>query len=276
MTGPAQPRGRNGLDSGPLRWGPASSLTLGLTTGVGLAAFLWPFFASADAARSHATDAPWLFAALLGLLALVLLGDLTSQGLDAKTVALLGVLAAAGGAMRVLSAGTAGLEPIFVVLVLGGRVLGRSMGFLLGALALLAGAFLTAGIGPWLPFQMLGAGWVALGAASLPRLGGRAEVAMLCGYAVLSGLAYGVILNLWFWPFMSEATAPTGAGFVPGAPLADNVTHYVRFYLATSLAWDLPRGVLTAALVWAAGPAMLRTLRRGVRRAAFAVSPEAR
>ena len=30
--------------------------------------------------------------------------------------------------------------------------------FLLGALALLASAFLTAGVGPWTPFQMIAAG----------------------------------------------------------------------------------------------------------------------
>ena len=143
-----------------LRWRPAAAATLALTTLVGLAAFLWPFVATPEFATGRGQDAPWLFAALLGLLSAVLLGEITARGLDAKTIAVLGVLAAAGGALRVLSAGTAGLEPMFVVLVLGGRVLGRSMGFLLGALALLTGAFLTAGIGPWLPFQMLGAGFV--------------------------------------------------------------------------------------------------------------------
>jgi energy-coupling factor transport system substrate-specific component len=252
-----------------LHWRPASAITLTLTTVVGLASFLWPFLAGAEFASGRGQQAPWLFAALLGLLAAVLLGEITSHGLDAKTVAVLGVLAAIGGAMRVLSAGTAGLEPIFAVLVLGGRVLGRSMGFLLGCLALLAGAFLTAGIGPWLPFQMLGAGWVAMGAACLPRAGGRAELALLGAYGLGAGVLYGVVLNLWFWPFLSAATAPTGAGFTPGAPVGENLRHYLSFYVATSLGWDLPRAVLTAVLVVIAGPLVLRTLRRAVRRAAF-------
>ena len=253
-----------------LRWRPAAAATLALTTLVGLAAFLWPFVATPEFATGRGQDAPWLFAALLGLLSAVLLGEITARGLDAKTIAVLGVLAAAGGALRVLSAGTAGLEPMFVVLVLGGRVLGRSMGFLLGALALLTGAFLTAGIGPWLPFQMLGAGWVAFGAACLPRAAGRIELALLAGYGLLAGLGYGMLLNLWFWPFLSPATAPTGAGFVPGAAVGDNLRHYATFYLATSLGWDLPRAVLTAVLVLVAGPTVLRALRRAVRRAAFA------
>lgn len=248
---------------------PAAAAALALTTIVGLAAYLWPFFAAPSFSAGYGQNAPWLFAALLGLLALVVLAEVTANGLDAKTVAVLGVLAAAGGALRVLSAGTAGLEPIFVILVLGGRVLGRSMGFLMGCLAMLAGAFLTAGIGPWLPFQMLGAGWVALGAALLPRASGKAELALLAAYGACAGFAYGALLNLWFWPFLSPGAAPTGAGFVPGDSPAANAVHYGVFYLATSLGWDVPRAVLTAALVLVAGRPILATLRRAVRRAAF-------
>jgi energy-coupling factor transport system substrate-specific component len=75
-------------------------------------------------------------------------------------------------------------------------------------------------------------------------------------------------MNLWFWPFLG-ASAPVGMGFVPGAPLAVNLQHYAVFYVSTSLAWDLPRGLLNAALVVAAGPALLRVFRRAARRAAF-------
>jgi energy-coupling factor transport system substrate-specific component len=252
-----------------VRFRPAAAAALGLTTVVGLAAYLWPFFASPAFASSYGQDAPWLFAALLGLMALVVLAEVTATGLDAKTVAVLGVLAAAGGAMRVLSAGTAGLEPIFVIFVLGGRVLGRSMGFLMGSLAMLAGAFLTAGVGPWLPFQMLGAGWVALGAALLPRATGRVELALLAAYGAVAGLVYGVLLNLWFWPFLTPGSAPTGAGFVPGDSPAANAAHYAVFYVATSLGWDVPRAVLTAVLILLAGRPILATLRRAVRRSAF-------
>ncbi len=256
------------------RMRPAAVAALALTTVVGLAAYTWPFFATHPATGGHqGQDAPWLFAGLLGLMALVLLAELAAAGLDAKTVAVLGVLAAAGGALRVLSAGTAGLEPIFVVLVLGGRVLGRSMGFLLGALAMLVGAFLTAGVGPWLPFQMIGAGWVGLGAALLPRASGRVELALLAAYGALASFAYGALLNLWFWPFLAPESAPTGAGFVPGDSAAANVGHYGVFYVATSLGWDLPRAVLTAALVLVAGRPVLATLRRAVRRAAFDAAP---
>jgi energy-coupling factor transport system substrate-specific component len=238
---------------------------------VGLAAFGWPFLASPGSELSqmgHSTDASFFFVALMSLMALALLAEMTSGGIDAKTIAVLGVLAAAGGALRVLSAGTAGLEPMFFLLVVAGRALGATRGFMLGALALLASAFLTAGVGPWTPFQMIAAGWVCLGAGLLPRATGRAERWLLAAYGLVCGLAYGIVMNLWFWPFLGSS-APAGAGYVPGGGAATNVGHYAVFYVTTSLAWDLPRGVLTAVLTLLASGSLLRALRRSLRRARF-------
>ncbi|GAA6525789.1 ECF transporter S component [Intrasporangium sp. DVR] len=251
----------------PVRW--AAAAALGLVAVIGLVAFVWPFFASAEFVRAHGNDTPWLFAGILALLTLVVLAEVTAGRLDAKTVAVLGVTAAAGGAMRVLSAGTAGLEPMFFVIIVAGRVLGPGVGFVSGALALLTGALLTGGVGPWLPFQMICAGGIGLGAGLLRlRPGARAERWVLAGYALITGLVYGLFMNLWFWPFLG-ANAPTGMGFVPGASVPDNLNHYGIFYLATSLGWDLPRGVLNAVLVVVGGPALLRVFRRAARRAAF-------
>ena len=249
----------------PVRLGPAATLVA--SSLVGLVAFGWPFLARPGTGLAHGGDAPWLFLLLVGLIGLVVAAELGSGGLDAKTVAVLGVLAACGGALRVLGAGTAGLEPMFFLLVLAGRVLGPGLGYVLGTLSVLVGAFLTGGVGPWAPFQMLAAGWVGLGAGLLPRATGRPERWLLAGYGLAVGLAYGAVMNLWFWPFM--VGAPSGAGFVPGDPVAANLARYGVFYLATSLAWDLPRGVLTAVLVLVAGAPVLGTLRRAVRRAAF-------
>jgi energy-coupling factor transport system substrate-specific component len=238
---------------------------------VGAVSFGWPFLAapgSEIAQLGHGADASFVFVALMGLLCLVLLAELTSGGVDAKGIAVLGVLASAAGALRVLSAGTAGLEPMFFLLVIAGRVLGASKGFLLGALALLASAFLTAGVGPWTPFQMICCGWVAMGAGLLPRASGWVERVLLAAYGLLCGMVYGAVMNLWFWPFMG-ATAPAGAGFVPGAGAAANLGHYAVFYATTSLVWDLPRGLLTAALVLVASAPLLRALRRSLRHARF-------
>jgi energy-coupling factor transport system substrate-specific component len=238
---------------------------------VGTAAFGWPFLASPGSElgqMGHTTDASFLFVGLMALMALVLLAEMTSGGVDAKTVAVLGVLAAAGGALRVLSAGTAGLEPMFFLLVVAGRALGARLGFMLGALALLASAFLTAGVGPWTPFQMIAAGWVCMGAGLLPRASGAAERWLLTAYGLCCGLAYGLVMNLWFWPFLGDS-APAGAGYLPDAGAATNLGHYAVFYVTTSLAWDLPRGLLTAVLTLLASGSMLRALRRSLRRARF-------
>jgi len=254
-----------------VRW--RAVATLAATTIVGLIAFLWPFLAQPGSGLSHSADAPWLFVLLVALLAALVVAELSDGGLDAKTVAVLGVLAAAGGALRVLGAGTAGLEPMFFLLVLAGRVLGRGVGFVLGALAILVGAFLTGGVGPWAPFQMIAAGWVGFGAGCLPRASGRAERLMLAAYGLVAGLLFGVLMNLWFWPFVT-AGAPAGMGFVPGDPMASNLARYGTFYLATSLGWDLPRGVLTALLIMVAGRPILASLGRGTRRAAFGATGE--
>lgn len=225
-----------------VRW--RSAATLAATTLVGLAAFLWPFLAQPGSGLAHSADAPWLFVILIALLTALVMAELSGGSLDAKTVAVLGVLAAVGGALRVLGAGTAGLEPIFFLLVLAGRVLGRGMGFVLGALAVLVGAFLTGGVGPWAPFQMIAAGWVGFGAGALPRASGRPERLMLAGYGLVAGLLYGLVMNLWFWPFVTSGI-PAGMAFVPGDPMTANFSRYAAFYLTTSLGWDLPRGVLT-------------------------------
>src|SRR5699024_8171036 len=123
-------------------------------------------------------------------------------GLDAKALALLGVLSAINAAIRpVLGAGTAGVESIFFLLVLAGRAFGPGFGYLLGFTSMFASALLTAGVGPWLPSQMLCAAWVGLGAGLLPRkLGGRAELLVLIGYGIVAAYLFGALMNLWFWP----------------------------------------------------------------------------
>lgn len=256
----------------PTRW-PARVCML-LVSLVTLTAFGWPFVVTDTAVLAHSHDAPWLFAVLIAVLAAVLLAQLSSGGLSAKEVAVIGVLAAAGGALRVLSAGTVALEPMFVVLVLCGRVLSRSTAFVVGALAMFVGALLTGGVGPWLPFQMMAAGWVALGAGLIPRLASRlVDRVLVAAYGFVAGLGYGALMNLWFWPFLGPGTTAAGTGYVPGAGLVVNLQHYQAFYLLTSLAWDLPRAILTGTLLLIAGPALSAALRRGVRKADFTAAP---
>lgn len=249
-----------------------SAVMLTLLSALGVAAFAWPFLVQSSAEPgqpAHASEAPWLFAALVAMTGALVASDLSRGRLDAKGVAVLGILASLGGALRVLGAGVQGIEPMFFLLVLAGRVVGPVSGFLLGSIAMITGAVLTGGIGPWLPFQMLCAGWVCCGAGLLPRCRGRVEVVMLAGYGLVTGLAYGALMNLWFWPFMTGEGYDPAISYSPGSGALVNLSHYGAFYLLTSLSVDLIRGVLNAALCLLAGRRTLSALRRGTRNAQF-------
>ncbi|MEU0916230.1 ECF transporter S component [Streptomyces cyaneofuscatus] len=254
----------------PVRLGPKSVAALVLVSAVGVVAFGWPLLAGAGSGLAHAQDAPWLFAALLPLLVAVVVATISESGMDAKAVAMLGVLAAVGAALRPLGAGTAGLEPMFFLMVLSGRVLGPGFGFVLGSVTMFASALLTGGVGPWMPFQMLAMGWFTMGAGLLPgadRLRGRAELAMLAVYGSVAAFAYGTIMNLYGWTIIPGLGS--GISFVAGDPLPENLVRFLAYCAATSLGWDLGRAVLTVVLTLTIGPTLLKALRRATRRAAF-------
>jgi len=246
-----------------------STLVLTLASAAGLAVFVWPLLISPrpDAA-GHTADAPLIFVLTLPVLVLVVLAEVSSGGIDAKALALLGVLSAVNAALRPLGAGTAGIETVFFLLVLAGRVFGPGFGFVLGSTSLFASALLTAGVGPWLPFQMLAASWVGLGAGLLPRARGRAEIALLAAYGVGSAYAYGLLMNLSYWPY---ATGPdTDISYVAGAPVLDNLHRFLVFSVVTSTAgWDTGRALTNLVAIVLVGPAVLVALRRAARRAAF-------
>jgi energy-coupling factor transport system substrate-specific component len=249
-----------------------STLLLAVVSALGLVAFAWPLLLSPAAGAvdaAHAADAPWVFVILLPLLMAVVLAELAEGRIDAKAVALLGVLVAVGAALRLPSTGVAGFELVFFLLIPAGRVFGRGFGFVLGALTLFASALITGGVGPWLPFQMFAAAWVGFGAGCLPAAVGRREIGLLAAYGAVAGLAYGLAMNLWFWPF--GADAGSSIAFVAGAGLVENLGRFWAFHLATSLGWDLPRAVTNVVLMVLFGPAVLAALRRVSRRAAFGV-----
>ncbi|MFE6762363.1 ECF transporter S component [Streptomyces sp. NPDC057689] len=254
----------------PVRLGPRAIVALVLISAIGIAAFGWPLLADRDSGLAHAQDAPWLFAALLPLLVGVVVAMIADAGLDAKAVAMLGVLAAVGAALRPLGAGTAGLEPMFFLMVLSGRVLGPGFGFVLGSVTMFASALLTGGVGPWMPFQMLSMSWFAMGAGLLPgpdRLRGRGELLMLAAYGAVASFAYGTIMNLYGWTIVPGLAS--GISFRPGDPLGDNLVRFLAYCATTSLGWDLGRAVLTVVLTLTVGAPLLKALRRATRRASF-------
>ncbi|MCC6453361.1 MAG: ECF transporter S component [Caldilineaceae bacterium] len=260
-------------------------LLYGLTTLIGVAAFLYPFWLPAvtqnpQTGMAHADDAPLMLTLLVGLAFAVLLLEVQSAAGSAKMVALLGVLVAINSVLRFADAaipGPGGFSPIFVLIILGGYVYGARVGFLLGVLTLLVSALITGGVGPWLPYQMFTAGWVGM-SAPLCRLLARlfgwrekgGEVLLLALLGALWGLVYGVVINLWFWPY---AVGSADQYWTPGLGLVTTVQRYALFYVTTSLAWDSMRAIGNALMILAFGGAILRVLRRFHARFAFTYAP---
>jgi len=257
-----------------IRLGHRSTVLLALTSAFGVVAFGWPLMIHqhAGADTAHSGDAPWIFVALIPLLLGIVMAELSEGAIDAKAVALLGILAACFAALRVPSPGINGFEPEWFLLILSARVFGRGFGFVLGAIAFFASALITGGVGPWLPFQMLAAAWVGFGAGLLPPMRGRAERVMLAGYGVVAALAYGLITNFWFWPFVGGTTSRFS--FVPGDGVLANLHRFILFDLTTSMGFDLTRAATSAVLILALGRPVLAALRRTSRRAVFEPSIE--
>jgi energy-coupling factor transport system substrate-specific component len=231
---------------------------------VGAGAFLYPFWIPSTALpnAAHSGDAP-LVAAIVGALVVVTMALEVRRGtMSGATIAILGVLAASAGLLR-LFALPGGGNGIYFLVILAAAAFGPRFGLLLGLCAMAVSAVITGGIGPWLPFQMLALAWmgglagvVGLGTAHLrPRI----EVLVLAAYGWIWGFVYGGIMNLWFWPFQRDG-GPLSWG--PGLDFAETVQHYWSFYVTTSLAWDAASALTNATLILLTGAVLLRTLRR--------------
>jgi len=226
-----------------------------------LGAFCWPLLAAA-LPEDAAAAVPYAALAIAPLAAVAVVVSLDGSVRSAHTVALLGVLAAVGSAVRVASTGVGGVEAVFILLILAGRAYGARFGLLLGAATIAVSSALWGGIGPWTPFQIFACAWVGAGAGLLPRrVRGTAELWMLCGYGIVASYVFGLLTNLWFWPF--AVGAGTGISYVAGAPLGTNLSSFLLYSLVTSTAgWDTVRAVTTVIGITVVGRAILAALRR--------------
>jgi energy-coupling factor transport system substrate-specific component len=241
------------------------TLLLALTA-AGLALFVGPLLLG-----SAFPQPAVLFSALIAVSTLVVLGvALQTHRLSTRLLAVLAALVAVDATLRlVIVIGLLGFSPIFFLVIAGGFVMGPSFGFASGALTLLLSAVLTAGLGPWLPYQMLAAGWVGMGAGYLGRVTRRSTspwaITVLCLYGGAAGFAYGLLLDLWEWPLL-VATGSSPLSWVPGSGLAALLPRFGGFYLATSLAYDSFRAAGNVVLIALLGPAVIRALDRFRRR----------
>jgi energy-coupling factor transport system substrate-specific component len=237
----------------------------------GLAAFLYPFWATALPASAESRILVLAFSGAAGLILVGLVGE-AQAGLTAHTVAMLGTLVGLNTVLRVIDTVLplpGGFTPVFLLIILVGYVFGARLGFLMGALTMLVSGPLTAGgLGPWTPYQMLAAGWVGMGAAWLPR--GKGRLPFLLLYATLWGWLYGALTSLYYWPYL--LLAPDLA-WQPGLPFLGILARYGRFYLVTSLAWDTVGAAGNLVLVALLGTPLLKALERFRRRALVTWEP---
>ena len=246
---------------------------------IGVAAFLYPFFqpraeaGTTHGAVAHGQDALLMFVALILLSLGAVMGNMVGSngGLNAKMVAALGVLTAVNAVLRVVP-GPVGFSAMFALPILTGYCYGGTFGYLLGTLSMAVSALLGVGVGPWLPYQMLTIGWVGLSSAWLPKLHRhpKVEIVVLALWGLVWGIAFGFVMNVWFWPFVYD---PTQAGMYwqPGTGPWEAFKRYMVFYIVTSSWWDVGRAAGNVLMITLFGLPVLRLLRRFGRRFTFEV-----
>lgn len=240
---------------------------------IGLASFLYPFFVSQQGSSfglAHTQDAPLVFMLLIVLCLSAALNSLASGEMNAKLVAVLGVLTAVNAALRGVP-GPGGFSLVFLLPIVTGYAFGATFGFLLGVFSLAVSAFIGFGVGPWLPYQMFSAGWVGLLSGLLPHpRRAHVEVVMLAVWGAVVGLAFGALMNIWFWPYLF-APGQSQMYWQPGLGVIETLKRYAVFYAVTSLWWDLVRAAGNFVLLLLLGAAVLRLLRRFEQRFHFRV-----
>jgi energy-coupling factor transport system substrate-specific component len=86
---------------------------------------------------------------------------------------------------------------------------------------------------------------------------------VLASVGVLTGFAYGAVMDVWDWTFFRGAA---GFGYVPGLGAGPAALRFAHFYLATSLVYDAFRAVGNAVLVALLGAPVIAALVRLRRR----------
>jgi energy-coupling factor transport system substrate-specific component len=239
---------------------------------LGAISFSWPLYIPESNFFIFQPDSARAFAILIALVGIGVVSlDISQGALDSKAVALLGVLAALIAALRLVGAGAIGIEPMWFLLIISGYVFGANFGFALGVISMGVSALMTGGIGPWLPFQMLAAGWIGLFAGSVARLTRRfklkVEILSLVLVGLFSSLTFGFLMDLQLWPWITSSD--TQLSFISGGAFLENFQRFMVFHLATALAWDIPRAITTSVLIALTAKPLLHSLRRAQSRLNF-------
>lgn len=193
---------------------------------------------------------PIMASLIIILCLLIIFTETQTSLLDSKMIAFLGILIAINASLRFLEnaiPGPGAISPIFFLIIITGYFFGSRIGFLMGVMTMFVSGIMTGGVGPWLPGQMISAGWVGQFSAWLKTpiqklnwQGKFGEILILCIHGAIWGLLYGAIMNLWYWPFVG---AMPGQTWLNNAGLATNLQRYAAYYFTTSFFWDVTRSI---------------------------------
>ena len=114
---------------------------------------------------------------------------------DARRLILIAALTALSVLGRMAFAPIPGFKPVTAMVVITAMYFGSEAGFLTGALSAVISNFYF-GQGPWTPFQMFSWGIIGFFAGLLAEPLKRSRI-ILSVYAVLSGVLYSFLMDVW-------------------------------------------------------------------------------
>ncbi len=245
-----------------------------------IAPFIFPQLSSTDV---QSAIFPTMVSLIIIICLIVMIFEAQSSLLDSKMIAFLAILIAINAGLRFLEnaiPGPGGFSPAFFIIILVGYFFGSQVGFLVGALTMFVSGLITGGIGPWLPGQMITAGWVGQSAPIVRSLVNKlrwnqkpGEIVLLAIFSAIWGLLFGAIMNLWFWPFFG---AGVGQSYTKTVGILGNFQRYLAYYLATSLIWDVTRSIGNVLMIAFMAKPVLRIFQRFYQRFTFKFLPETR
>jgi len=116
---------------------------------------------------------------------------------EARELVVIAVMAALATLGRVAFALIPNFKPTSAIIIITAMAFGPEAGFLTGATAAVA-SNLFFGQGPWTPWQMFSWGMIGFVAGTLRNGGFLKGKLGLSTYGLLSGFAFGWVMNLWF------------------------------------------------------------------------------
>ena len=242
-----------------------------MTTIIGSFLLFWPLLISESGLRNlQLIGAPSLTFLMIPTVIALVINEALSLTFNVKQLSVIAIIIAVAVAVRPFGIGIAGIEPIWIVIIIAGCGMGPIAGFIVGASAIATSAVVTGGVGPWLPYQMFLAALIGYGAGFVKHPSRRIEVFLLATYGAVVAFLFGWLMNLWFWP--TAIGLDPAIAFDVSSTISERISAWARFSVLTSLGIDVPRAILTSIGLALIAASLLRSIRSSFRPATFSIS----